>query len=52
MNSIERFLQDDSGATAIEYGMIAGLISVAIIASVKLIGTKLKTVFTNISASL
>ena len=38
---VRRFLKDDSGATAIEYGLIAAGISVAIIAAVKTVGTSL-----------
>jgi pilus assembly protein Flp/PilA len=51
-NSIVRFLQDDSGATAIEYGLIAALISVVIITALTAVGTKLTTVFTTISTKL
>ena len=47
-----RFLQDDSGATAIEYGLIAGLISVVIITAVTTVGTKLSTDFSKIGNSL
>ena len=47
-----RFMKDDSGATAIEYGLIAAGISVAIIAVVNGLGTKLNTTFGNISGSL
>jgi pilus assembly protein Flp/PilA len=46
------FLVDDNGATAIEYGLIAAGISVAIIAIVPTIGTKLNTTFTNVSTAL
>ena len=52
MHMISRFLKDQSGATAIEYGLIAGLIAVVIITSVTAIGTKLNTKFTTISNSL
>jgi pilus assembly protein Flp/PilA len=48
----KRFLNDDSGATAIEYGLIAAGISVAIIAAVNLIGTNLNTTFSSISSQL
>ena len=48
----KRFASDESGATAIEYGMIVGLISVIIIATVKTIGTKLGAAFTTISTTL
>lgn len=43
-----RFLKDESGATAIEYGLIAALISVAIIGGATTVGGKLKTLFTSI----
>ncbi|MDB5570845.1 MAG: Flp/Fap pilin component [Hyphomicrobiales bacterium] len=48
----QRFANDESGATAIEYGLIAGLISVVIIGAVTLIGTNLTTKFTAISTAL
>jgi pilus assembly protein Flp/PilA len=47
-----RFAKDESGATAIEYGLIAAGISVAIIAVVNGIGTKLNTSFGSISTQL
>ena len=47
-----RFLDDESGATAIEYGLIAALIAVAVIGTVTTVGTNLKTVFTKISGNL
>jgi pilus assembly protein Flp/PilA len=47
-----RFVKDESGATAIEYGLIAAGISVAIIAVVNGIGTKLNTSFGSISTQL
>lgn len=43
-----RFLKDESGATAIEYGLIAALISVAIITGATSVGTKLGETFTNL----
>ena len=46
MSLFARFLRDDTGATAIEYGLIAAGISVAIIATVAGLGTKLKSTFT------
>lgn len=49
---VRRFARDESGATAIEYGLIAAGISVAIIAVVQGLGTTLKGVFTNISNAL
>ncbi|HLJ00538.1 MAG TPA: Flp family type IVb pilin [Bradyrhizobium sp.] len=51
-NLISRFVKDESGATAIEYGLIAAGISLAIIAAVNGLGTKLSTNFTNINNSL
>jgi pilus assembly protein Flp/PilA len=49
---IKAFLRDESGATAIEYGLIAAGISVAIIVAVNGIGTKLNTKFTSVSSQL
>jgi pilus assembly protein Flp/PilA len=49
---VARFVKDESGATAIEYGLIAAGISVAIIAVVNGIGTKLNTSFGSISTQL
>jgi pilus assembly protein Flp/PilA len=46
------FLADEAGATAIEYGLIAAGISLAIIAVIDGLGTKLGTKFTSISTSL
>jgi pilus assembly protein Flp/PilA len=51
-NLIARFVKDESGATAIEYGLIAAGISLAIIAVVNGIGTSLNTKFTSINTSL
>jgi pilus assembly protein Flp/PilA len=51
-NLIARFVKDQCGATAIEYGLIAAGISLAIIAVVNGLGTKLNTQFTSISTSL
>jgi pilus assembly protein Flp/PilA len=50
--TIRAFLRDESGATAVEYGLIAAGISVAIIAVVNGMGTKLKTTFSSISSQL
>jgi pilus assembly protein Flp/PilA len=47
-----RFLKDESGATAIEYGLIAALIAVVIIGAVAAIGTNLGTTFNTVSGSL
>lgn len=51
-NLIARFVKDESGATAIEYGLIAAGISLAIIAVVNGLGTNLNTKFTSINNSL
>lgn len=52
MNIFARFAQDESGATAIEYGLIAALISVGIIAAVTLLRDQLNAVFAQITAAL
>jgi pilus assembly protein Flp/PilA len=52
MSKIVAFLKNESGATAIEYGLIAAGISVAIIAIVNTIGSTLNTQFTSISSQL
>jgi pilus assembly protein Flp/PilA len=52
MKAIARFWSDESGATAIEYGLLAALISVVIIGAVKVVGTKLNSTFTSISGNL
>ena len=49
---ILRFAQNESGATAIEYGLIAAGISLAIIAIVNGLGTNLNNVFTSVNSSL
>jgi len=49
---IRRFLKNESGATAIEYGLIAAGISVAIIAVVNGLGSQLSTTFTSVSTQL
>jgi pilus assembly protein Flp/PilA len=52
MNLISRFVRDESGATAIEYGLIAALIAVVIITGVTAVGTKLSTTFVNLAPKL
>jgi pilus assembly protein Flp/PilA len=52
MKTLVKFAKDESGATAIEYGLIAAGISVAIIGIVTSVGTQLKTTFTSISTGL
>jgi pilus assembly protein Flp/PilA len=46
------FINDEAGATAIEYGLIAGLIAVVIIAGVTALGTKVSGQFTNVANKL
>jgi pilus assembly protein Flp/PilA len=50
--SAKHFLKNESGATAIEYGLIAALIGVAIIAAVTLTGSKISAIFTSIATTL
>lgn len=47
-----RFLKEETGATAIEYGLIASLIAVAIVAVLSALGGKLATVFSTVDSSL
>jgi len=49
---IMRFIRDESGATAIEYGLIAAGIAVAIIATVQALGSNLNSTFTSVSTAL
>ncbi|MCF1504895.1 Flp family type IVb pilin [Afifella sp. H1R] len=49
---VNRFVKDESGATAIEYGLIAALISVVIIAVMSTLGTGLKGAFSSIASTL
>ena len=51
-NLVSRFVKDESGATAIEYGLIAAGIAIAIITAVQGVGSKLSTAFGTISTSL
>ena len=51
-NLVTRFIKDESGATAIEYGLIAALISVALIAGAKAIGTNLNTKFGEVATAV
>lgn len=51
-NLVTRFIKDESGATAIEYGLIAALISVALIAGAKAIGEGLDTKFKEVSEAV
>jgi pilus assembly protein Flp/PilA len=49
---VTRFLKDESGATAIEYGLIAALIAVVIVTAVTAVGTKLTGVFNTVQTKL
>ena len=52
MSTLKNFVKDESGATAIEYGLIAAGISVAIIATVNTLGGQLQNTFSNVSGQL
>ncbi|HEU4776473.1 MAG TPA: Flp family type IVb pilin [Telluria sp.] len=52
MNAIKKFIKDEAGVTAIEYGLIAALIAVVIIVAVRLIGTNLDATFDKIGTAL
>jgi pilus assembly protein Flp/PilA len=51
-NLFHRFIKDQSGVTAIEYGLIAALIAVVIITAVTAVGTKLSATFTAVETAL
>jgi pilus assembly protein Flp/PilA len=50
--TFQRFVKDESGATAIEYGLIASLIAVAIIAGATALGSKLNSTFNTLSTKM
>ncbi len=52
MQTIERFLRDESAATAIEYGLIAAGIALAIIGAVNTLGSSMSSKFTSLSTSM
>ena len=52
LSILKDFVRDDSAATAIEYGLIASLIAVVIIAAVTTVGTKLTTTFNEVAGNL
>lgn len=52
MNKIVAFLKDEAGATAIEYGLLAALISIAAVAAMNTLGGTLSTTFTNVNGSM
>ena len=51
-NHIERFVRDESGATAIEYGLIAALIAVGIIAAARGLGSEISTAFNTVTSTM
>ncbi|HEX2593584.1 MAG TPA: Flp family type IVb pilin [Rhizomicrobium sp.] len=51
-NLVARFVRDESGATAIEYGLIAALIAVVIISAVELVGSNLTTTFSTVAGKI
>jgi pilus assembly protein Flp/PilA len=51
-NFVSRFVKDESGATAIEYGLIAALIAVGIITAARTLGTTIAGTFTNVSTEM
>ena len=52
LKTIRNFIDDESGATAIEYGLIAALVSVAAIAALSALGTSLREIFQVVSTEL
>lgn len=52
MGRIVSFMNDESGATAIEYGLLAALISIAALAAFTLVGTKVSTTFSTVGSAL
>ena len=52
LKTLARLLKNENGATAIEYGLIAALVSVAAVAALQLVGTNLTAVFNSIAGSL
>jgi pilus assembly protein Flp/PilA len=52
MSNFQRFLSDESGATAIEYGLIAAGIAIVILIAVNSVGTNLSSVFNNIAGNV
>jgi pilus assembly protein Flp/PilA len=51
-NFVQRFFKDESGATAIEYGLIAALVAVIIVGGITAVGTKLSSTFDTVQKSL
>jgi pilus assembly protein Flp/PilA len=51
-NFVQRFFKDESGATAIEYGLIAALVAVVLVTALGAMGTKLSGTFTKVTTAL
>ena len=52
MNFIKAFLKDESGATMIEYGLVAALVSIAAVVALQLLGSELQKIFNTVSSYL
>lgn len=52
MTAIRKFVKNNKGATAIEYGLIAALIAVAAVAAMSALGNKISTTFNNVSTNM
>ncbi len=52
MEKVRRFFKDESGASAVEYGLLVALIACAIVATVKVVGTSLNSKFDKVNTSL
>ena len=52
MSFLKAFLKDESGATMIEYGLVAALVSVAAIVALQILGSELQTIFNTVSSYL
>ena len=52
LNNLSALAKDERGVTALEYGLIAGLVAVVIVTSVTALGTKLNTTFANVTAQM
>ena len=52
MNALRNFVKDESGASAVEYGLLVALIAVVIIGAVTMLGTSISTVFTTVSGKV
>ena len=52
MNTFQRFIKDESGATAIEYGLLAALLSIVVVGGAQLAGNGLNAIFTDVGSCL